>query len=100
MLFDNDLEYIIRSLLCEEFGSTVGEQLFYSKNVKIMYEILKVISRKKTEKSFSERLHIREEIKSLLKDLLEDEKILGVSTYEWVVSKLVEVEAVGIDPTK
>lgn len=100
LLLNNDYSELIRSLLCEEFGNTVGDQLSYSINVKIMEKILITIARKKTERSFSDRLEIRKELELLVDQLKRDEVICGVNTYEWVVEALIESEAVKVDPER
>lgn len=100
LLLNNEYSELIRSLLCEEFGNTVGDQLSYSINVKKMEKILITIARKKTERAFSERLEIRKELESLLEQLVKDEEIFGVNTYEWVVEALIECEAVKVDPER
>ena len=97
LLFNNEYSELIRSLLCEEFGSTVGDQLSYSINVKIFEKILLTIARKKTEKSFSERLEIRRELERLLSQLVKDEEIYGINTYEWVVEALLDCEVIKLE---
>lgn len=97
-LLNQDYRGLIRALLYEEFGSTVGDQLSYSMNIKIMEKILTTIARKKTEKTFSKRLEIRKELEGLVDQLVEDEEISGVNTYEWVLELLIECEVVKVDP--
>ena len=94
------IKHFIRSLLCDEFGYTVGDQISSASNIAIMSNILSTIARKKTERSFTERLEIRKELELLVDQLKRDEVICGVNTYEWVLEALVESEAVKIDPER
>lgn len=96
-LLNQDYRELIRALLYEEFGGRVGEMISYSVNARIMEKILTTIARKKTGKTFSERLEIRKELEDLVDQLVEDEEISGVNTYEWVLELLLDCEAVKVD---
>ena len=97
LLHKQEYRELIIALLCEEFGSIVGDQLSFSNNIQTMEKILLTIAKKKTERSFTERLEIRKELELLVDQLKRDEVICGVNTYEWVVEALLESGAVKVD---
>lgn len=99
-LHKQEYRELIIALLCEEFGSIVGGQLSFSNNIKTMEKILLTIARKKTERSFVERLEIRKELELLVGQLKRDEVICGVNTYEWILEVLIYYGVIKIEKKK